>query len=338
MICLGIESTAHTLGVGICEMQGCKRAAGSTASRRIRVLANEKSMYKPPAGQGILPRAAADHHGENFLPVLSRALATAGVKAGDVDLFSFSQGPGIGQCLRVSCAGAKYLASKYRKPLVGVNHCAAHLEISKGLLGMKDPLYVYVSGANTQLIVANKIGASPRYQVLGETLDMGLGNLFDVFAREAGFAYPHGSEVARLAARGEYFPLPYTVKGMNFAFAGLLTSAVREVGKKKTEDICHSRMETAFAELCEAAERALCLTGKKEVTVCGGVAQNARFCEMLSLVAAEHGARFGVVAPEYNADNGAMIAYTGILERARGKKEHISALAPNGYWRLDEVF
>ena len=327
MICLGIESTAHTLGVGICRRAGIG----------IRVLANEKSMYMPPAGQGILPRAAADHHGENFLPVLSRALSTSGVKLSEVDLFSFSQGPGIGQCLRVSCTGAKYLASKYSKPLVGVNHCAAHLEISRGLLGMKDPLYVYVSGANTQLIVGNKIGASPRYAVLGETLDMGLGNLFDVFAREAGFAYPHGSEVARLASKGKYFPLPYTVKGMNFAFAGLLTSAVREVGKKKTEDICHSLMETAFAELCEAAERALCLTGKKEVTVCGGVAQNKRFCEMLSLVAAEHGARFGVAAPGYNADNGAMIAYTGILENARGKKGDISALAPNGYWRIDEV-
>ena len=357
MICLGIESTAHTLGVGICRRTG----------KNIRVLANEKSMYKPPAGQGILPRAAADHHGENFLPVLSRALATAGVKLSDVGLFSFSQGPGIGQCLRVSCSGAKYLASKYKKPLVGVNHCAAHLEISRGLLGMQDPLYVYVSGANTQLIVGNEASArksmqaanvmhgtgrtrnsavqqnassvrTPCYSVLGETLDMGLGNLFDVFAREAKFAYPHGSEVAKLAGEGKYFPLPYTVKGMNFAFAGLLTSAVREVGVRRTEDICHSLMETAFAELCEAAERALCLTGKHEVTVCGGVAQNARFCEMLSLVAKEHGARFGAVAPEYNADNGAMIAYTGILEHARGKKEDINALAPNGYWRIDEVY
>jgi glycoprotease/Kae1 family metallohydrolase len=329
VICLGIESTAHTLGVGICELSG-------RGNNGIRILANEKSMYMPPMGQGILPRAAADHHGENFLPVLSRALSSAGVKLRDVGLFSFSQGPGIGQCLRVSCTGAKYLASKYQKPIVGVNHCAAHLEISRGLLGMEDPLYVYVSGANTQLIVGNK-NISPRYFVLGETLDMGLGNLFDVFAREAGFARPHGSEVARLAAKGKYFPLPYTVKGMNFAFAGLLTSAVREVGRKKTEDICNSLMETAFAELCEAAERALCLTGKKEVTVCGGVAQNARFCEMLSLVAKEHGARFGVAAPEYNADNGAMIAYAGLLGRARGKKGDISALAPNGYWRIDEV-
>ncbi len=331
MICLGIESTAHTLGVGIVD--------------GTRVLANSKRMYKPPASQGILPRAAADFHGDNFLPALSEALATSGVKLRDVGLISFSRGPGIGQCLRVSCTGAKYLASKYGKPVLGVNHCAAHLEISRGLLSMRDPLYVYVSGANTQLIIGNQASGrkglaqgAPRYSVLGETLDMGLGNLFDVFAREAGFAFSHGSEVARLAQSGSYFPLPYTVKGMNFAFAGLLTSSVREVGTHRTEDICHSLMETAFAELCEAAERALCLTGKKEMTVCGGVAQNARFCRMLSMVCKEHGARFGVVAPEYNADNGAMIAYLGALEWQRGKRAKISELKPDGYWRIDEVF
>jgi glycoprotease/Kae1 family metallohydrolase len=264
-------------------------------------------------------------------------LAASGIRLREVDLFSFSRGPGIGQCLRVSCAGAKYLAAKCGKPVVGVNHCAAHLEVSRGLLGMKDPLYVYVSGANTQLIVANRTKNSPRYLVLGETLDMGLGNLFDVFAREAGIFPSHGGEVARLAQEGEYFPLPYTVKGMNFAFAGLLTSAVKAAGARRKEDVCHSLMETSFAELCEAAERALCLTGKREVTVCGGVAQNARFCQMLSMVAKEHGARFGTVAPEYNADNGAMIAYLGLLEHARGVRADAANLRPDGYWRVDEV-
>lgn len=166
---------------------------------------------------------------------------------------------------------------------------------------------------------------------------MGLGNLFDVFAREAAFEYSHGSEVARLAAKGAYFPLPYTVKGMNFAFAGLLTSAVRSLSEHSREDACCALMETAFSELCEASERALCLTGKKEVTVCGGVAQNSRFCEMLSLVCKEHGARFGTVAPEYNADNGAMIAYTGICEYKKGKREKPRGLSPDGYWRIDEV-
>ena len=223
--------------------------------------------------------------------------------------------------------------------------------MSRGLLGFSDPLYVYVSGANTQLITENTGAAAqdglaktgknapgiPRFLVLGETLDMGLGNLFDVFAREAGIYPAHGGEVARLAESGEFFPLPYTVKGMNFAFAGLLTSAVREVGKRKNEDICRSVMETSFAEVCEAAERALCLFGKKEVTVCGGVAQNRRFCEMLGGVCKEQGARFGVAAPEYNADNGAMIAYAALPEWRKGKREKMAELRPDGYWRIDQV-
>lgn len=328
-LCLGIESTAHTIGVGICESSGGK----------IRVLANAKRLYCPPQGVGIIPRVAADHHSEFFGAVLQEALSSAGVSIRDIGLFSFSRGPGIGQCLRVSCAGAKFLASKYAKPILGINHCHAHLEISRGLLGMEDPLYVYVSGANTQLITENmkRKKNTPRFSVLGETLDMGLGNLFDVFAREAAFEYPHGSEVAKLAAKGAYFPLPYTVKGMNFAFTGLLSAAVREIGKRKTEDICRSLMETSFAEICEAAERALCLTEKTEMTVCGGVAQNAMFSSMLSKVCKGQGATFGAAAPEYNADNGAMIAYTALREWRRGKREASAGLKPDGYWRIDQV-
>lgn len=324
-LCLGIESTAHTLGIGI---------VGSG-----RVLANAKHMYRPPLGQGIIPRNAADHHSDHFSSVLQQALEASKCTLKEIDLFAFSQGPGIGQCLRVSCAGAKFLAASQNKPLLGINHCHAHMEISRGLLRMKDPLYVYVSGANTQLIAENewRQGKGARFSVLGETLDMGLGNLFDVFAREAKIHPAHGGEVARLAASGRYFPLPYTVKGMNFAFAGLLTSAIRSIGKEKTEDIACSLMETSFAEICEAAERALCLTGKREVAVCGGVAQNARFCEMLSKVCKGHKAAFGAVAPEFNADNGAMIAYTALSEWKRGKREKMDALKPNGYWRIDEV-
>lgn len=325
MICLGIESTAHTLGIGIVQ-DG-------------RILSNARHMYRPPEGEGIIPRKASDHHADVFGAVLQQSLSSAGVSLHDIDIFSFSRGPGIGQCLRVSCAAAKFLASKCGKPILGINHCHAHLEISRGLLGMEDPLYVYVSGANTQLITENR-NAGPsnqRFLVLGETLDMGLGNLFDSFAREAGIYPAHGGEVARLAASGEFFPLPYTVKGMNFAFSGLLTSAVRAVGTRPTQDICRAVMETSFAEICEAAERALCLFSKKEVTVCGGVAQNAAFCEMLSLVCREQGARFGVVPPEYNADNGAMIAYTALSEWKRGKREQMQHLKPDGYWRIDQV-
>ncbi len=318
MITLGIESTAHTLGVGI--------------SDNGKILANGKSMYKPKK-EGILPRKAADHHAEVFQEILENALEKAGVSLAEIELFAFSQGPGIGACLRASCIGAKYLSSKYEKPIIGVNHCEAHLVISKGMLGMEDPLSLYVSGGNTQVIAERGEG----YEVLGETLDIGVGNLFDTFGRSMGLEFAHGSVLSALAEKGGYIGMPYTVKGMNFAFSGLLTHAVKALEKERKEDIAYSLMETAFAELCEATERALCLTKKKEVQVCGGVAQNKHLQEMLKEMCAEHGARFGVTKGEYNADNGAMIAYTGELNYKKGERLALKDAKPRQKWRIDEV-
>jgi tRNA A37 threonylcarbamoyltransferase TsaD len=361
MICLGIECTAHTLGIGIVETKGKEKKDGKPApSGQIAVLANEKDMHIPK-NEGIVPRKAADHHAEVFDEVMRRALQKSGCSLEDIGLFSYSMGPGLGPCLRTGAAAAKYLALLHKKPLLGINHCHAHMEVSRGMLNMLDPLVLYVSGGNTQIIIENKkskgstsgknrkyaIGKTnahaansnfPRFRVLGETLDIGMGNLFDSFARELGMEHAHGSQVAKLAAAGKkYISLPYTVKGMNFAFSGLFTAAGKQIGKHTQEDLCFSLMETAFAEACEATERALCLTRKKELLVCGGVAQNKRLCEMLGMVAAENGARFGVAAGEFNADNGGMIAYTAACEYARGVRMRMSDCKIDQKWRIDEV-
>ncbi|PIN83054.1 hypothetical protein COV61_04235, partial [Candidatus Micrarchaeota archaeon CG11_big_fil_rev_8_21_14_0_20_47_5] len=292
-VCLGIESTAHTLGVGI--------------STEKKVLANAVAFYRSPPGEGMLPRKAAEHHQEKIKEKMEEALRVAGKKIEDVDVFAFSQGPGIGQCLRVSCIAARYLAQKYEKPLLGINHCRAHLEISMNETGFTDPIFLYVSGGNTQVIVREagekergRDGASvEKYRVLGETLDIGIGNLFDVFARSLGEGFAHGSTVEKLAGEGKYIEMPYVIKGMNFSFSGLLTHAQRMMGKEKKEDVCHSLMETSFAVLCEACERALCLTGKKELIVCGGVAQNKKLQGMLAEMCKEQGVEFGFARNEF---------------------------------------
>ena len=339
MLCLGIESTAHTIGVGIAEQDGNGKA---------KIIANPLDMYKP-INEGIVPRKAADHH-EQFLPgLLKAALAEAGVKAGDMDAFAFSQGPGIGQCLRVSCAGAKYLAARHGKPIIGVNHCMAHLESTKWFTCLKSPAYLYVSGGNTQVIIEsgekaqaghmktkNKI-TIPKYHVLGETLDIGMGNLFDTFGRSIGLEHAHGSVVAKLASQGKnYVELPYNVKGTNMQFSGLLTAASRLAGKVPKEDLAYSVMETAFSVACEALERCAYLSGKDEITACGGVAQNTRLCEMLSMLAKENGWKFAVAPPGYNRDNGAMIALAGMKQFMSGKTLEMADAKPRQDWRIDQ--
>ncbi|MBI2079222.1 tRNA (adenosine(37)-N6)-threonylcarbamoyltransferase complex transferase subunit TsaD [Candidatus Micrarchaeota archaeon] len=323
MITLGIESTAHTLGIGICE-DG-------------KIISNSLDTYKP-INEGIIPRKAADHHSEVFYSILKDALAKAKIKMADVDLISFAQGPGIGSPLSVGVSGAKYLASKFDKKIIGVNHGYAHMKISENLTGLKNPLYLYVSGGNTQIIIEEKTGP----HVIGETLDIGIGNLFDSFGRVIKLEYAHGSVLEQLAKNGKYVELPYTVKGMNLVFSGLLTQAGKlfKSGVSK-EDLTYSLMETSFSMVCEATERALFLTRKKKLVVCGGVAQNRRLQNMLRLMCKEDGVKFGVAPDEFNRDNGAMIAYAGeVLYKKYGAKpvEQWKAITRYRIEMIQEIF
>jgi N6-L-threonylcarbamoyladenine synthase len=293
MITLGIECTAHTLGIGV--VKGGK------------ALSNASDVYKPEE-EGILPRKAADHHADVFGAVLEKALSDAGIGMDDVGLVAFSQGPGIGSPLAVGIAGARYLAAGFNKKIIGVNHCYAHIAISEHLTGLRDPLVLYLSGGNSQILVRRNAA----WHVLGETLDVGIGNLFDSFGRVIGLKYAHGSVLEQLASTGKYVEMPYSVKGMNLVFSGLLTAAekLHRNGAKK-EDLAFSLMETSFAMACEATERALFLTKKKKLICCGGVAQNRRLQNMLGTMCKEDGVEFGVAPNEFNRDNGAMIAYAG---------------------------
>ncbi|MBN3036902.1 MAG: bifunctional N(6)-L-threonylcarbamoyladenine synthase/serine/threonine protein kinase [Candidatus Diapherotrites archaeon] len=312
MICLGLESTAHTFGAGI--FDGKARA-------------NEKDMYK---AVGIHPREASQYMTTNAPAVIKKALSKAGITLEDVDVFAFSRGPGLGPCLRVSSVLARTFSEYFRKPLVGVNHCIAHVEVGKWEKRMKDPLVIYVSGANTQILGL----AGGKYRVYGETLDMGLGNALDTFAREYGIPLPGGAEIERLAEGGKLMPMPYTVKGMDLAFSGLLTAAKKAAKTHSKKDVCYSLQENAFTMLVEVSERALAHTKKKELMLVGGVAQNKRLRSMLEEMCRDHKAEFGVPENEYNADNGLMIALTGWKMAKAG----ITGAGPvDQKWRTDDV-
>ncbi|MEM4195375.1 MAG: tRNA (adenosine(37)-N6)-threonylcarbamoyltransferase complex transferase subunit TsaD [Candidatus Anstonellales archaeon] len=295
MIVLGIESTAHTIGVGICENE--------------KILSNAHHIYKP-INEGLIPRKMADHHQQYFKKMLDEALKEANIDIKDVDVIACAQGPGIGSPLSFGFSMAKYLSAHHKKPFIGVNHAYAHIVISELFTKIKRGIIIYVSGGNTQILFENEEGF---YDVLGETLDIGIGNLFDSFGREIGLRYAHGSVLSELASRGKYIDLPYTVKGLNLAFSGLFTAAVKALKKNKKEDVAYSLMETSFAMVCEVAERAFYLKKANGFIVCGGVAQNRRLQEMLSKMAEEDGTKFGVAPDEFNRDNGAMIAYAGYL-------------------------
>jgi len=308
---LGIEGTAWNLSAALFDRD---------------LIALVSRPYSPAQG-GIHPREAAQHHASVMKDLLGEVLKDPKQITG----ISFSQGPGLGPCLRTVATAARSLALALDVPLVGVNHCVAHVEIGCFATGCRDPVVLYASGANTQVIGY----LNGRYRIFGETLDIGIGNALDKFARTKDLPHPGGPLIERLAKEGQYTGLPYTVKGMDLAFSGLVSAA--KESSAPLPDVCYSLQETAFAMCVEVTERALSLTGKNEVLLVGGVGANRRLQEMLRIMCEDRGAAFFVPEQKYLGDNGAMIAYTGKLMLESGISLPIETSQINPTFRSDEV-
>lgn len=302
---LGIETTAHTFGIGIVSNGN--------------ILCNVKDMYTTEEG-GIIPIDAAKHHREVSEKIWKKAIGEAKINEKNISAIAISQAPGLPPCLIEGMNFAKRKATELNIPIIPVNHCVAHLEIGR-ITGAKDPVLLYASGANTQIISF----ANGKYRIFGETLDIGIGNFIDNFARYLKLGFPGGPKIQEIAKGGNYIEVPYTIKGMDMAFSGLLTKLkqLKESKKFSDKDLAFSLQETAFALLVEAVERALAHTGKKELLLGGGVACNSRLQEMCKIMCEERGAKFFVPEKNLLVDNGAMIAYLGEIMFKKGIKVEV---------------
>ncbi len=327
-VVLGIESTAHTFGVGIVE--------GSKDD--FRILSDSRSKYVPPKNKGIEPFEAAESHSKHAIDTLNRALGEAGLNLRDIDILSFSRGPGLGPCLRIGATLARFLALKYNKPLYPVHHGVGHLELVSSYYKLSNPLHLLVSGGHTTILRLK----NGRYRVFGETLDITLGNLIDVFAREAGLSFPGGPIIEKYAKKGRvYLDLPYTIMGTNFQFSGMLTNALNLLKSGYSlEDVAFSLQETAFSIVVEGLERALTSMESRpdSVAVSGGVASNDSLFEKIREMAGYHDIEAYRLPKKLNGDNGVQIAIVGL-------KMALSNISPPPIentkviqrWRIDEV-
>lgn len=228
----------------------------------------------------------------------------------------------MGGPLRSCAVAARTLALLWGVPLVPVNHCVAHVEMGRVATQAADPVVLYVSGGNTQVIAysmrrcvvvlvvciyilmcglvsspahANKrvhITPNARYRIFGETIDIAVGNCLDRFARLIHLSNDPspGYNIEQLAKQGATFvPLPYVVKGMDVSFAGLLSFIEKEglaelqAGRCTAADLCFSLQETIFAMLVEITERAMAHCGQNQVLIVGGVGCNRRLQEMMQV-------------------------------------------------------
>ncbi|PSQ42984.1 Kae1-associated kinase Bud32 [Halobacteriales archaeon SW_7_68_16] len=329
MLIVGIEGTAWAASAAVYDTE---RDA----------VAIETDAYRPSDG-GIHPREAAEHMREALPAVIETTLKRAAewglTPDGDdrdhpIDAVAFSRGPGLGPCLRTVGTAARSLAGTLDIPLVGVNHMIAHLEIGRHEAGFTAPICLNASGANAH-VLAYRNG---RYRTLGETMDTGVGNALDKFARHAGWSHPGGPKIESAARDGSYVDLPYVVKGIDFSFAGLSSAANEAVDDgTPVADVCRGLEETVFAMLTEVTERALALTGRDELVLGGGVGQNDRLRSMLTTMCEERAAEFHAPEARSLRDNAGMIAVLGARMCEAGDTIPIEDSAVDPGFRPDAV-
>ncbi|CAG9463405.1 unnamed protein product [Pedinophyceae sp. YPF-701] len=328
MIALGIEGSANKCAVGIVKDDGT-------------ILSNPRHTFITPPGTGFLPRETAVHHQEWILKLVEQALEEAKLRPEQLDLIAYTKGPGMGGPLLTCAIAARMLSQLWKKPIVAVNHCVGHIEMGRMVTGAKNPVVLYVSGGNTQVIAY----ADKRYQIFGETIDIAVGNCLDRFARVLNLSNDPapGYNIEQLAKKGsKLITLPYVVKGMDVSLSGILShieeAAPRmiESGEATAADLCFSLQETLFAMLVEVTERAMAHVGAGDVLVVGGVGCNLRLQEMLSLMAKQRGGLVYAMDDRYCIDNGAMIAWPGLLAFKSGTVTPLEDSTVTQRYRTDD--
>ncbi|KAJ8605053.1 hypothetical protein MRB53_041565 [Persea americana] len=365
-IAIGLEGSANKLGVGIIQHDNPASNPPSPhdsafsgdeqqqkqSSPPVRILANLRHTFHAPPGAGFLPKDVAAHHRRWVVRLTKQAMKQAKLGIKDIDCICYTKGPGMGAPLASVAIAARMLSQLWNLPLIGVNHCVGHIEMGRAITGADNPVVLYVSGGNTQVIAYS----AQRYRIFGEALDIAIGNCLDRFARV--LRIPNdpapGYNIEQLAKKGKHLlDLPYAVKGMDVSFSGIL-ARVEEMGVKLDQgtepwldsesqepitaaDLCFTLQETVFAMLVEITERAMAHVGAKQVLIVGGVGCNIRLQEMMGIMASERGGSVYATDERFCIDNGIMIAQAGLMAWQMGFRTAMKDSTTTQRFRTDEV-
>ncbi|MEA1062397.1 tRNA (adenosine(37)-N6)-threonylcarbamoyltransferase complex transferase subunit TsaD [Apirhabdus apintestini] len=313
---LGIETSCDETGIAIYDDN-----AG--------LLANQLySQIKLHADYGgVVPELASRDHVRKTVPLIQAALKEANLQANDIDAVAYTAGPGLVGALLVGATIGRSLAFAWDVPAVPVHHMEGHLLAP--MLEPQPPAFPFVallvSGGHTQLISVTGIG---QYALLGESIDDAAGEAFDKTAKLLGLDYPGGPRLSQMAAQGVpgrfTFPRPMTDRpGLDLSFSGLKTFAantIRDSGEdpQARADIARAFEDAVVDTLMIKCRRALEQTGFSRLVVAGGVSANRTLRERLAQMMAKRRGEVFYARPEFCTDNGAMIAYAGLIRLKAG--------------------
>ena len=311
----------------------CDETAAAVVKSRTDVLSNVvSSQLVHSLYGGVVPELAARAHARLITPVVTSAVDCAGISLADVTCVAATHAPGLLGALLVGLPFAKALSHSLSIPFIGVNHLEGHVFANRlGAPDLRPPfLAAVLSGGHTELL---EVKDWCSYRRLGSTLDDACGEAFDKVAKLLGLPYPGGSALEQLARQGKVsirFPVPLQGTGfrssgpapgsLDFSFSGLKTAVLyylRDHPDARKADVAASFQEAAITAVANRIVQAVAQTNSRVVGVSGGVAANTCLRTRLAELAADHGFKLLVPAPEFCTDNAAMIAAAGAERLSR---------------------
>ena len=298
---------------------------------------------------GVVPELASRDHIRKTVPLIQAALKETNLTSADIDGVAYTAGPGLVGALMVGASIGRSLAYAWNVPAVAVHHMEGHLLAP--MLEDNPPQYPFVallvSGGHTQLISVTGIG---QYRLMGESIDDAAGEAFDKTAKLLGLDYPGGAKLSKLAEQGDssrfHFPRPMTDRpGLDFSFSGLKTAAANtihqynqgvDLDEQTKADIARAFEDALVDTLLIKSRRALEQTGFNRLVIAGGVSANKTLRNKLAELMAQRKGQVYYPRIEFCTDNGAMIAYAGMIHL---KQQQYSDLAINvrPRWPLSEL-
>ncbi|RTF17786.1 tRNA (adenosine(37)-N6)-threonylcarbamoyltransferase complex transferase subunit TsaD [Serratia marcescens] len=331
---LGIETSCDETGIAVYDDQ-------------TGLLANQLySQVKLHADYGgVVPELASRDHVRKTVPLIQAALKEANLTPADIDGVAYTAGPGLVGALLVGATVGRALAFAWNVPAVPVHHMEGHLLAP--MLEDNPPAFPFVallvSGGHTQLISVTGIG---EYELLGESIDDAAGEAFDKTAKLLGLDYPGGPMLSKMAQQGTAggftFPRPMTDRpGLDFSFSGLKTFAANTIRSNGNDDQTRADIARAFEDavvdtLAIKCKRALEQTGFKRLVMAGGVSANRTLRAKLAEMMQKRGGEVFYARPEFCTDNGAMIAYAGMVRLKSGANPALS-VSVRPRWPLAEL-
>ncbi|MFK3881289.1 tRNA (adenosine(37)-N6)-threonylcarbamoyltransferase complex transferase subunit TsaD [Pantoea agglomerans] len=331
---LGIETSCDETGIAIYDNE-----AGLLANQ----LYSQVKLHADYGG--VVPELASRDHVRKTVPLIQAALKEAGLEPQQIDAVAYTAGPGLVGALLVGATIGRALAFAWKVPAVPVHHMEGHLLAP--MLEENPPEFPFVallvSGGHTQLISVTGIG---EYALLGESIDDAAGEAFDKTAKLLGLDYPGGPMLSKMAQQGTAgrftFPRPMTDRpGLDFSFSGLKTFAANTI--RANDDDAQTRADIARAfedavvdTLSIKCKRALDQTGFKRLVIAGGVSANRTLREQMAIMMQKRGGEVFYARPEFCTDNGAMIAYAGMVRLKGGTRGELS-VSVRPRWPLSEL-